>query len=52
MTTWLVEIFASICSGLSMVQSVAVGDAVAEATVESESNVPAETSLTNILGII
>lgn len=41
-------ILASICSGLDIVQSVAIGIAVAKVTVECETNVPAEFSLRKI----
>ncbi|XP_020104787.1 uncharacterized protein LOC109721541 isoform X1 [Ananas comosus] len=41
-------ILASICSGLNVMQSVAVGIAVAKAAVEAETNVPAEFSLSNV----
>lgn len=44
-------ILASICSGLDVMQSVAMGISVAKAAVESESNVPAEFSFGAVAGI-
>lgn len=41
---------ASICAGLDIMQSVAVGIAAAKAAVEAESNVPAEFNLASIAG--
>ncbi|KZV17746.1 pentatricopeptide repeat-containing protein mitochondrial-like [Dorcoceras hygrometricum] len=41
---------ASLCSGLDIMQSVAVGIAAARGAVESESNVPAEYDLTKVAG--
>lgn len=43
---------ASICAGLDIMQSVAVGIAAAKGAVETESNVPAEYELTKIAGIL
>lgn len=42
---------ASICAGLDVMQSIAVGVAAAKAAVEAESNVPVEFNLDNIAGI-
>lgn len=42
---------ASICSGLDIMQSVAVGMAAAKGAVETETNIPAEYELTKIAGI-
>ncbi|KAJ0076986.1 hypothetical protein Patl1_36346 [Pistacia atlantica] len=39
---------ASVCAGLDVIQSVAVGIAAAKAAVEAETNVPSEFSLTAI----
>lgn len=44
-------ILASICSGLDLLQSMAVGIAVAKAAVESEINVPAEFHFNHIAGM-
>ncbi|KAH7653877.1 Ribokinase protein [Dioscorea alata] len=41
-------ILASICAGIDLMQSIAVGITVAKAAVEAESNVPAKYSLTTI----
>lgn len=43
---------ASICAGLDIMQSVAVGIAAAKGAVETESNVPAEFELTKVAGIL
>lgn len=42
---------ASICAGLDVIQSIAVGIAAAKATVEVETNVPTEYSLNQIAGM-
>ena len=44
-------ILASICSGLDIMRSVAMGIAVAKAAVESEDNVPSEFSLRSVIGM-
>ncbi|KAH7653881.1 Ribokinase protein [Dioscorea alata] len=45
-------ILASICAGIDLMQSIAVGITVAKAAVEAESNVPAKYSLTTIKGLL
>lgn len=43
---------ASICAGLDIMQSLAVGIAAAKGAVETESNIPAEYELTRIAGVL
>jgi receptor expression-enhancing protein 5/6 len=43
---------ASLCSGLDIMQSIAVGIAAAKSAVEGEANVPSEFSLATITGML
>lgn len=45
-------VIASICSGFDLMQSVAIGIAVAKVSVESKTNVPAEFNMKNLAGLL